>query len=277
MDNEENSEIAKLKKENELLRKELEDLKDSTKDPYEKFLNDNLDILIKPLEHFELSVRTLNCLKNENIKNLGDLIQISEIFLLRSNNFGRKSLAELQEILKKYNLNFNTPLKEWPPKNLGEKIKFLQEKAIQELEVDPDSLLDEIKSILNHREFLVLKQRFWENKTLQEIGLFLNITRERVRQYESKALRKIRIIKKNYLISFLKKNENKIFIKYSEDQNTIRQSTLQKILLREKLPRMRKLATDEEILIKITIKILYENIYKYFDKKYLTTDYGWKK
>ena len=116
MDNEENSEIAKLKKENELLRKELEDLKDSTKDPYEKFLNDNLDILIKPLEHFELSVRTLNCLKNENIKNLGDLIQISEIFLLRSNNFGRKSLAELQEILKKYNLNFNTPLKEWPPK-----------------------------------------------------------------------------------------------------------------------------------------------------------------
>ena len=123
----------------------------------------------------------------------------------------------------------------------------------------------------------MLKQRFWENKTLNEIGLFLNITRERVRQYESKALRKIRIIKKNYLISFLKKNENKIFIKYSEDQNTIRQSTLQKILLREKLPRMRKLATDEEILIKITIKILYENIYKYFDKKYLTTDYGWKK
>ena len=84
MDNEENSEIAKLKKENELLRKELEGLKDSTKDPYEKFLNDNLDILIKPLEHFELSVRTLNCLRNENIKNLGDLIQISEIFLSSS-------------------------------------------------------------------------------------------------------------------------------------------------------------------------------------------------
>ena len=277
MNNEENSEIAKLKKENELLRKELEDLKNSTKDPYEEFLNDSLDILIKPLEYFDLSVRTLNCLKNENIKNLGDLIQVSESFLLRSNNFGRKSLAELQEILKNYNLNFDTSLKEWPPENLKERIKFLEEKEIQDLKVDQESLLGEIESILDHKEFLVLKQRFWGNKTLHEIGLFLNVTRERTRQYEFKALRKIRTIKKNYLISFLKKNENKIFMKYSEDQNTVRQNVLQKILSREKLPRMKELMTDEEVLIKIAIKILYEDIYKYFDKNYLTTNYGWKK
>ena len=66
-------------------------------------------------------------------------------------------------------------------------------------------------------------------------------------------------------------------MKYSEGESTVRQSVLQKILSREKLPRMRVLMTDEEVLIKIVIKILYEDIYKYFDKNYLTTDYGWKK
>ena len=278
MDDHEYLELERLKKENRYLRKELERYKNiETNNPIENFLNENIEILIKPVESFNLSVRTLNCLKNENINNIGDLIQLSEQFLLKSQNFGIKSLNELREILNYYNLNFNTHLENWPPENLDEKIKIYKNKEIENLEVDTESLLGEIKNILSEREYQILKERFWKNKTLNEIGISFNVTRERVRQFEFQALRKIRIVKKNYLLAFLKKNEDKIFNKYSEDQTTIRENTLQKINGREKLPRMLELMTDEDVLTKIIIRILYENIYEYFNDKYSVTDYGWKK
>lgn len=278
MDDHEYLELERLKKENRYLRKELERYKNiETNNPIENFLNENIEILIKPVESLNLSVRTLNCLKNENINNIGDLIQLSEQFLLKSQNFGIKSLNELREILNYYNLNFNTRLENWPPENLDEKIKIYKNKEIENLEVDTESLLGEIKNILSEKEYQILKERFWKNKTLNEIGISFNVTRERVRQFEFQALRKIRIVKKNYLLAFLKKNEDKIFNKYSEDQTTIRQNTLQKINGREKLPRMLELMTDEDVLTKIIIRILYENIYEYFNDKYSVTDYGWKK
>ena len=278
MDDHEYLELERLKKENRYLRKELERYKNTeTNNPIENFLNENIEILIKPVESFNLSVRTLNCLKNENINNIGDLIQLSEQFLLKSQNFGIKSLKELREILNYYNLNFNTRLENWPPENLDEKIKIYKNKEIENLEVDTESLLGEIKNILSEREYQILKERFWKNKTLNEIGISFNVTRERIRQFEFQALRKIRIVKKNYLLAFLKKNEDKIFNKYSEDQTTIRENTLQKINSREKLPRMLELMTDEDVLTKIIIRILYENIYEYLNDKYSVTDYGWKK
>ena len=108
MDDHEYLELERLKKENRYLRKELEKYKNTeTNNPIENFLNENIEILIKPVESFNLSVRTLNCLKNENINNIGDLIQLSEQFLLKSQNFGIKSLNELREILNYYNLNLN--------------------------------------------------------------------------------------------------------------------------------------------------------------------------
>ena len=278
MDDQENLELERLKKENRYLRKELERYKNTeTNNPIENFLNENIEILIKPLESFDLSVRTLNCLKNENINNIGDLIQLSEQFLLKSQNFGVKSLNELRELLSYYNLNFNTHIENWPIENLDEKIKIYKNREIENLEVDTESLLGEIKNILSEREYQILKERFWKNKTLNEIGISLNVTRERIRQFEFKALRKIKIVKKNYLLAFLKKNEDKIFNKYSEDQTTIRQNTLQKINSREKLPRMLELMTDEDVITKIIIKILYENIYEYFNDKYFVTDFGWEK
>lgn len=278
MDDHEYLELERLKKENRYLRKELDRYKNiETNNPIENFLNENIEILIKPVESFNLSVRTLNCLKNENINNIGDLIQLSEQFLLKSQNFGIKSLNELREILNYYNLNFNTRLENWPPENLNEKIKIYKNKEIENLEVDTESLLGEIKNILSEREYQILKERFWKNKTLNEIGISFNVTRERIRQFEFQALRKIRIVKKNYLLAFLKKNEDKIFNKYSEDQTTIRQNTLQKINSREKLPRMLELMTDEDVLTKIIIRVLYENIYEYLNDKYSVTDYGWKK
>jgi hypothetical protein len=278
MDDHEYLELERLKKENRYLRKELERYKNTeTNNPIENFLNENIEILIKPVESLNLSVRTLNCLKNENINNIGDLIQLSEQFLLKSQNFGIKSLNELREILNYYNLNFNTRLENWPPENLDEKIKIYINKEIENLEVDAESLLGEIKNILSEREHQILKERFWKNKTLNEIGISFNVTRERIRQFEFQALRKIRIVKKNYLLAFLKKNEDKIFNKYSEDQTTIRENTLQKINGREKLPRMLELMTDEDVLTKIIIRVLYENIYEYLNDKYSVTDYGWKK
>ena len=278
MNNDKDYEIEKLKNENEYLRKELEKYKNIEKNSsIESYLNENLEVLIKPIESLNLSVRTFNCLKNENVKNIGDLIQLSEQYLLKSQNFGVKSLTELRELLDFYKLNFNTYIENWPPENLDEKIKILKEKEIDELQVDTESLLGEIKDLLNDKEYLILHDRFWKNKTLQEIGAALNVTREYVRQIEFQALRKIKVVKKNYLLSFLKKNEEKIFNKYSEDQNTIRRSTVQKVNSREKLPRMLELRTDEDVLTKIIIKILYENIYEYFNIKYSETDYGWKK
>ncbi len=278
MDDHEYLELERLKKENRYLRKELDRYKNiETNNPIENFLNENIEILIKPVESFNLSVRTLNCLKNENINNIGDLIQLSEQFLLKSQNFGIKSLNELREILNYYNLNFNTHLENWPPENLDDKIKIYKNKEIENLEVDTESLLGEIKNILSEREYQILKERFWKNKTLNEIGISFNVTRERIRQFEFQALRKIRIVKKNYLLAFLKKNEDKIFNKYSEDQTTIRENTLQKINGREKLPRMLELMTDEDVLTKMIIRILYENIYEYLNDKYSVTDYGWKK
>ena len=278
MNNDKDYEIEKLKNENEYLRKELEKYKNIKKNSsIESYLNENLEVLIKPIESLNLSVRTFNCLKNENVKNIGDLIQLSEQYLLKSQNFGVKSLTELRELLDFYKLNFNTYIENWPPENLEEKIKILKEKEIDELQVDTESLLGEIKDLLNDKEYSILRDRFWKNKTLQEIGTALDITRERVRQFEFQALRKIKVVKKNYLLSFIKKNEEKIFNKYSEDQNTIRQSTVQKVSSREKLPRMLELRTDEDVLTKIIIKILYENIYEYFNIKYSETDYGWKK
>ena len=278
MDEDKNLELEKLKEENEFLKKELELYKNSKKnDPIEDYLNENLEVLIKPIESLNLSVRTFNCLQNENVKNIGDLIQLSEQYLLKSQNFGVKSLNELREVLSYYKLNFNTHIEIWPPDNLKDKIKIFKEKEIEELQVDTDSLMGEIKELLNDKEYLVLLERFWKNKTLNEIGLSLNVTRERIRQFEFQALRKIKNVKKNYLLSFLRKNEEKIFNKYSEEQNTVRQSTIQKINSREKLPRMLELRTDEDILTKIFIKILYDNIYEYYNKKYTIRDYGWKK
>ena len=76
----------------------------------------NYDKLSLSVNEFHFSIRTLNCLKNLDIKDIGELIQNSEKFLLRSPNFGRKSLFEVKNVLKDLNLKLNTSIK-WPPEN----------------------------------------------------------------------------------------------------------------------------------------------------------------
>jgi DNA-directed RNA polymerase subunit alpha len=80
-------------------------------------LNKNL---IKSIEELELSVRSYNCLKNEKIIYVGDLVSKTESDMLKTSNFGRKSLNELKDNLKDMGLTFGMKLENWPPANLEE-------------------------------------------------------------------------------------------------------------------------------------------------------------
>lgn len=80
--------------------------------------------LLKTIEELELSVRSYNCLKNENIIYVGDLVVKTEIEMLKTANFGRKSLNELKDNLKSMGLSFGMKLTNWPPKNIEELLKI---------------------------------------------------------------------------------------------------------------------------------------------------------
>jgi len=80
--------------------------------------------LLKTIDELELSVRSYNCLKNENILYVGDLASRSEAEMLKTANFGRKSLNELKENLKAMGLGFGMKLINWPPKNIEELLKL---------------------------------------------------------------------------------------------------------------------------------------------------------
>jgi DNA-directed RNA polymerase subunit alpha len=80
--------------------------------------------LLKTIDELELSVRSYNCLKNENIIYVGDLVTRTEAEMLKTANFGRKSLNELKDNLKNMGLSFGMKLANWPPKNLEELLKL---------------------------------------------------------------------------------------------------------------------------------------------------------
>ena len=74
--------------------------------------------LLKKVDELELSVRSANCLKNDNIVYIGDLIQKSEAEMLRTPNFGRKSLNEIKEVLAAMGLHLGMEVPNWPPDNI---------------------------------------------------------------------------------------------------------------------------------------------------------------
>jgi DNA-directed RNA polymerase subunit alpha len=79
--------------------------------------------LLKKVDELELSVRSANCLKNDNIVYIGDLIQKSEAEMLRTPNFGRKSLNEIKEVLAQMGLHLGMEVTNWPPENIDELAK----------------------------------------------------------------------------------------------------------------------------------------------------------
>jgi DNA-directed RNA polymerase subunit alpha len=74
-----------------------------------------------------LSVRSANCLKNENIHYIGDLVLKSENEMLKTPNFGRKSLNEIKELLSQMGLGFGMNIPSWPPENIDELAKHIED------------------------------------------------------------------------------------------------------------------------------------------------------
>ena len=92
--------------------------------PSEPEFNKNL---LRKVDELELSVRSMNCLKNDNIVYIGDLVQKSEGEMLRTPNFGRKSLNEIKEVLTGMSLYLGMEIPNWPPENIAELSKKLEE------------------------------------------------------------------------------------------------------------------------------------------------------
>ena len=84
-------------------------------------------LLLKKVDELELSVRSANCLKNDNIVYIGDLIQKTEAEMLRTPNFGRKSLNEIKEVLNGMGLHLGMDVTEWPPENIDELSKKFED------------------------------------------------------------------------------------------------------------------------------------------------------
>jgi DNA-directed RNA polymerase subunit alpha len=77
-------------------------------------------ILLRPVDDLELTVRSANCLKAENIYYIGDLIQRTEVELLKTPNLGKKSLTEIKDVLASHGLSLGMRLENWPPASLQE-------------------------------------------------------------------------------------------------------------------------------------------------------------
>jgi len=96
---------------------------EDTPDIKEKEKKDDLPFspyLLKKVDELELSVRSANCLKNDNIVYIGDLVQKTESEMLKTPNFGRKSLNEIKDVLSNMGLRFGMDVAEWPPENIEE-------------------------------------------------------------------------------------------------------------------------------------------------------------
>jgi len=78
------------------------------------------EVLAQPIDHLDLSVRSMNCLKSDDIFRVGDLVQRSEQEMLRTPNFGRKSLTEIKEVLENMGLGLGMKLESWPPEESKE-------------------------------------------------------------------------------------------------------------------------------------------------------------
>jgi DNA-directed RNA polymerase subunit alpha len=96
---------------------------EDTPDVTERDKKDDLPFspyLLKKVDELELSVRSANCLKNDNIVYIGDLVQKTESEMLKTPNFGRKSLNEIKDVLGNMGLRFGMDVAGWPPENIEE-------------------------------------------------------------------------------------------------------------------------------------------------------------
>ena len=170
------------------------------------------------------SVRTENVLKTLNLKKVGDLIQINERILLQQKNCGRKSVYEIRDYLLSLGFNFNLKLINWNNKN----IEKYSADTVEIKDFTHVTIEEEFKkyfTVLSERELDVIQKRYGIDYdkyfTLEDIGREQNITRERIRQIESKGLRKIKKQFSNDLKELLKAKKNILWAKLSENKKYI--------------------------------------------------------
>lgn len=98
----------------------FEKVNEQVKEPEKKLEPEFDPVLLRPVDDLELTVRSANCLKAENIFYIGDLIQRTEVELLKTPNLGKKSLTEIKDVLAMKGLSLGMRLENWPPENLVE-------------------------------------------------------------------------------------------------------------------------------------------------------------
>lgn len=96
------------------------ELKEVQEEPRQPTANSVDPVLLRPVDELELTVRSANCLKAENVYYIGDLVQRSEVELLRTPNLGKKSLTEIKDTLASRGLSLGMRLENWPPPGLNE-------------------------------------------------------------------------------------------------------------------------------------------------------------
>ena len=231
-------------------------IKKDTYDPPE-------DIYLK-LDVFDLSKRTVNVLRSENISLIIDLVKLDREAVLNLPNLGKTSFNEIQKkILKPFNLYFGYSFNENLDKN---EIKIKSNKVTKKylnnitLENPLNELSDKEKDVLNRRFGNVSKNNPNVTETLEEIGSNYKITRERVRQIEAKALKKLSHPKnKKYFSDLLKKELNIIWNLYSK-KNSFNLENIDNtsifIISGDK----------SKYILDIAIEVLFKKKYKFFLK-----------
>ena len=230
---------------------------------------DKFDIFIKPLNTIDFSERVQNCFKELNVKDIGELIQLSKKDFLSIKNLGKKSFDEIVNYLNKYNLKLGSNIN-WPPKNYTELLQNFNNKKNETIEINENILVKEIFSILKDKEKFIIQERYLYGKTLESIGLALKVTRERIRQIESKALRKIKKIYSANLNKYLDFNKNFFFIQYSIIKEVVTYNSL--IKEKKNIPYP---LSNKNFIFFLSIDILYKNISNFFSKYFFNIENGW--
>ena len=118
---------AKLLKDHMSIFINFEEVPEQTEEISEHGLDKINEVLNRSVEELELSVRSYNCLKNANIQTIGELVQKTEAEMLRTKNFGRKSLNEIKEVLAQMGLHLGMEVTGWPPENIEDLAKRFEE------------------------------------------------------------------------------------------------------------------------------------------------------
>ena len=162
-------------------------------------------ILLYPIENLNLTIRSRNCLRAKSIRYIGELVQFTEVELLRLPNLGKASIEDIEDALSVHGLALGTKLDDWTPPEAGWiPVDTADKSYLARLNSDVSQLplithLERTLDELDEVDRIILQDRLgYKGKilTLEEIGEKLDVTRERIRQRQKKYLE--RIIAKEY-------------------------------------------------------------------------------